>query len=98
MDIFQLCDELEMNIVAKRHHSTKEWNCRVSHAWFHNPILSVTGATFEDCVSQMEAKRHAIENQRVGIERKNKLRQEKDEKARKNYNHGAETDSWYDRF
>ena len=96
---YQYCDELRLNLVAKRHGSTGKWDVRISHPWFNNPILSVGGQTFEDCMAQLNGRVDVIEKARVGIERKNKLRDDKFAREAENaHRDNPEHDEWYERF
>ncbi len=79
--IYEYADELGLNIVAKRHNGFNDrppqWDCRVSHPWFHQPLLSsCSKSSFEECEKELNERAHVIENMRVGIERKNKEREE----------------------
>lgn len=96
--IYQYCDEFKLNLVAKRH-NTGEWNVRISHPWFRNPILSTSGNSFEQCMGILEGRSSVIENARTGIEKKNKLRNSHYERELANsHREDPEHDEWYERF
>ena len=98
--LLQYCDELQLNIVAKRHNGDGKWDVRVSHPWFHNPILSaVKKDTFEDAMAELNGRVSVIENMRTGIERKNILRHDKAARQAANADRDdPERDEWYERF
>lgn len=98
--LLQYCDELLLNIVAKRHNQECTWDVRVSHPWFHNPILSVTKkATFEDAMAELNGRVSVIENMRSGIEKKNVLRASKEAREAANqHRDDPEHDQWFERF
>lgn len=103
MDLFELCDDLEMNITAKRHYKRDGvvrdgagcWDMRITHSFFNGPILtSCSKSSLEECVSDLTSRMDAIEKARVGIERKNKLRADQFAKDPK-YD---DTDDWVERI
>ena len=79
-----LCDNLKVNIEAKRHHQSGLWDVRILHAWIQQPLLTSAGfKSIEEALLDLETKCDKLENQRVFIERKNKERDEKISRSEK---------------
>jgi len=87
--LYQLCDELQVQIVAKRHCQSGLWDMRLTHFANHGPVMTSAGKLSPtECLADLEerAPRH-LENSRVFLERKNKERQQHQNK-----------DTWHDVF
>lgn len=96
-DILTLCDELKLNVIAKRHPKSG-WDVRITHPWISNPIVTACQKpTIEEAFEEFDSRRHAIENMRTHIERKNKAREEKWKQEEKNVRYDTD-DEWVTRF
>lgn len=94
--IEEYCDELELNIIAKRHYGPDDsWSVRITHSWFHNPILTAHGSDFNKCMEKLNERKSHLEKMRIGIERKNEQRQREREQQDNEYN---DIDPWRERF
>lgn len=74
-ELYALLNELKLNMTVKRH-SSGGYDARIYHPWLQNPILSACGkSSYQECIDTFCQRLHAIENMRVGLQRKNEKRE-----------------------